>query len=360
MKKLITKVLLMVMLLILPSSFKVNAADIQINSKELMLNFYEELPIQEDWGTLRHDQQIELCQIPEDTLKVLDTDSLVDIVLNYPLYMDIYAFDTIKLGMSVLRDNYNGLDELVNRTDASKIILDKYISMEPITSIILSGTSDVFELANIEALLSQDFILDDFSKQELDLLDKTVKKKYDVKNEHSDIYAFTKTMFYDAYNEVDSSLIQSTATVYTPKGSTVSVEKYGELLSTTEKKNMDDYISNTYSSGIKLSGATTNYNCHSYAWYLASTSNLYWMGNPATYWQDGSYYSTSTAAVNNKIVFRDNGTVTHSGIVKNITNLAPTGLGIYSKWGQYGLYNHAPAYSPYWNNSSVTLTQYKQ
>ncbi len=352
-----------VLLVFAPSSLMVNAYEVNENSTAAILKVYEDLPQTEGLGKLSHDEQVELCQIPEDILKTIDTESLVDIVLDYPLFMDIYAFDTIELGIYFLCVNYNGLGELATRDDAPAILLDKYLQTEPIISTkAIEKSDDIFELANIEALLAQDFIREKLDKQELDMLDYAVGAKYVIKKEHSDIYAFTSAMFYDAYTEtVENSKIETASTgytVYTPKGTPVSVEKKGETLTPTEKTVMNEYVATYYSSSIKIAEPTTNYNCHSYAWYLESTSNLFWMDYPYAYMSDGSYYSTSTAAVNNKIAFYNAGTLIHSGIVKNTTYLAPTGLGVHSKWGAYGLYNHAPAYSPYWSSNNTTLTQY--
>ncbi len=112
-----------------------------------------------------------------------------------------------------------------------------------------------------------------------------------------------------------------------------------------------------YPNASRIGDSTMHYNCHSYAWYSASTLNPYWMNDPSNYWKDGSYRQISEPSVNNKVTWWMDSTCNHSGIVR-FRAVGPSrylGQGfayldliqIESKWGRGGLYIHGGLDSPY-------------
>ncbi len=108
---------------------------------------------------------------------------------------------------------------------------------------------------------------------------------------------------------------------------------------------------NVSSNNYRLAPATTDYNCHSYAWYSQNTeTNIYWMNDPSVYYssQDGSYVVTTTPNPGDIICyFNADGDNLHSGIVVGSSGEASNGLCgnsnmyiVESKWGAYSLYRH--------------------
>lgn len=83
--------------------------------------------------------------------------------------------------------------------------------------------------------------------------------------------------------------------VYTPKGTAVTVIKRGEQLTATQKTQINNQMASLYPNATRLASATTHYNCHSYAWYSNSTNNKYWMNNPSAYMSDTSYISVGSS-----------------------------------------------------------------
>jgi len=132
--------------------------------------------------------------------------------------------------------------------------------------------------------------------------------------------------------------------VYTPNGTSVPVTIRAEM-STTDYWIDYNWVVNNFPNAVILRMPTRKYNCHSYAWYSQSTSNLYWMDHPGddSYWLDGSYYRSYFQATGNRIsyVYGD-----HSGIVDTNNTF------IVSKWGELCLVKHLYTYCPY-NWSSV-------
>lgn len=159
----------------------------------------------------------------------------------------------------------------------------------------------------------------------------------------------------------------TTSSVTTPRGHTVGTWKYNELTS-QEITDTENYINSEASkkgwSITKLRQHTLMYNCHSYAWYSQSISNVHWINDPSPYWygtngSNGSYTIItsvtnasipSSVANGSKVVYADSsGSVIHSAIKTSSTKFQ-------SKWGWAGLYEHSSGHSPY---STATLYYFK-
>lgn len=83
---------------------------------------YPVLPGTDAWNALSsHADMLAVCQIPEDILKNLTTRELLEVVLDYPLMGDMHSYSTMELGFLRVRDQFNGLRELVGRPDAKEI-----------------------------------------------------------------------------------------------------------------------------------------------------------------------------------------------------------------------------------------------
>ena len=146
------------------------------------------------------------------------------------------------------------------------------------------------------------------------------------------------------------------SSVKTPKNSVVTAKKYTSDLYSSDITKFQNYIKNTYPNATILAQPSILYNCHSYAWHSASTSNKFWIDDPSKYMSDGSYKylgtissssSSVTGAVNGNKAFYKNtdDTYNHSAIIYNSTLYT-------SKLGSNCLIRHAQAYCPYWFNTT--------
>lgn len=73
----------------------------------------------EEWKRFTsHDEMLKACQIPDAILKDMSTAGLVETVMNYPLYGDIYAYSSFQVGLNAIAAQFNGLAELLIRDDA--------------------------------------------------------------------------------------------------------------------------------------------------------------------------------------------------------------------------------------------------
>lgn len=139
-----------------------------------------------------HDEMVESCQVSESTLRKMSTAGLVETVLNYPLYRDMMAYDSIQQGFNTVTAQFNGIPELLNRKDAGTELLVRYRPMDPAAIkdnwTLLQKGSYALSIADIEILLTQDVILDDLTQTQLKDLLKEAIAKYQVKQQYAEIY----------------------------------------------------------------------------------------------------------------------------------------------------------------------------
>lgn len=139
--------------------------------------------------------------------------------------------------------------------------------------------------------------------------------------------------------------------VYTCKGNAVPATIYGELLDSANKTSTNNYYDAAYPNATRLRDSTTNYNCHSYAWYSQSTSNIYWIPAPESFLNDGTYLQTTYAVGDIIVYYNSNGIPSHSGIITGKSSNTLAGLTVTSKWGSAGLYSHPGNHCPYSNGT---------
>lgn len=297
------------------------------------------------WKRLKdREERIAFCQIPENVLYTMTTENLIETVLNYPFLMEIYCYDTYHQGFHAVLRNFNGLAELLCRDDAAHMLLEKYKQTE-VAKDAKTAANNIFTLANIEIILAQNEILEKFHYLKRAELETEARKKYAAKTKHPYLYGMTTATFMSAVSKREDYGVNET--VKTPKGTDVEVMRLGEKLSPIEKKQKDDWVKSTYPNTTLISSATTNYNCHSYAWYSQSTSNLYWMNYPNAYMTDGSYTKrTIDCNAGDRVYYSSGGG--HSGIVTGTGTSSQKLILITSKWGKLGLVSHKHNDCPYY------------
>lgn len=79
---------------------------------------YPILPRTEAWNRMSTlDEKIAACYVDEDLMKNMTTSALLETVLNYPLLVNIYAFDTIETGIESVSSYFKGIEILKQRED---------------------------------------------------------------------------------------------------------------------------------------------------------------------------------------------------------------------------------------------------
>lgn len=113
------------------------------------------------WQTMERSDRIAACQIPSEQLDNLSTSELVQAVLAFPFFVDIYAFDSIDTGYACLLSECRALQTLVTRPDRADAILSIYENANVVTDISSDYKLKQFShLWNLEMLISQDDFVD--------------------------------------------------------------------------------------------------------------------------------------------------------------------------------------------------------
>jgi hypothetical protein len=141
-------------------------------------------------------------------------------------------------------------------------------------------------------------------------------------------------------------------------GQTVYLENNWDtpsLIAGWEAYAAQEIINNNWDA-VRIGPATSNYNCHSYAWNVTEggSSTDAWLSatyngnqNLPKYWTNDAYTSTSYVADHEKIFFSADD---HSAVTT-----ATTGK-VRSKWGSWPLYEHSTAQCPYNSSALVYYT----
>lgn len=272
---------------------------------------YPIVPGTPEWKELKtHEEKVAACQIPDDILNSLTTEALIETVANYPLAVDIYAYDSTEQGYLKLKDQFNGVAELERRTktqnDEVSSVLEKRSQMQSITK----------DSENFDTIFMQD------------------------------LYSQLKGV-----NMLKAAPKFSSSSVRTPNGTSISAY-YGLTWSdhNTTQANIeaiDAQFLRTYTSATRVRAGNPSYNCHSYAWYSTSSSNKYWIDDPSSYVLDGSYTHVNTYSVGDKVLYGIAGrSPAHSGIVQTLGEGGRLQK-VRSKWGVCGLFDHLSTDCPY-------------
>jgi hypothetical protein len=347
-----------------------------------------------------HSQMLAATQIPAATLAAMPTDALVQTVLDYPLFLDMYAFNSPQQGFDVMASRFNGIPELFARPDAATELIEAYdvaTDADRADPLALLGAANLIDIANLEFTLAQAPVLDAMAPAQAQialnvatdrLADlQTLPTVYGPSGEETTLLLagrLSNTILGAPWTSADflgTGLVTSTevleeveaavysrvvvpepdvalatqrdynSTVRTPNGTQVPVIVMTYEHSQTKINQLNNYVARNYPKATRETNASRKYNCHSYAWYSQSTSNNKWMPSPSddAYWTDGSYrlwHPPLVAKYNTRWGYNDGD---HSGFKPE-----NSGSWIHSKWGQLPRMHHNWQYSPY-DDSDVDL-----
>lgn len=112
-------------------------------------------PGSDEWKNLNsHKAMVDVCQIPEKTVKNMCTTGLIDTYFDYPLLFTIFAFNNTNEGLKQISEEFNGFEELLQRDNSASLLLIKYASINP-TDVINTEWTDLekgFFMQNLRIL----------------------------------------------------------------------------------------------------------------------------------------------------------------------------------------------------------------
>lgn len=173
-----------------------------------------------EWKKIQtHEEMLKALQIPNNILNEMGTIELVETCINYPLFLDIWAFNSFQSGVDKVISSFNGFTELQKRKDAGQILLQKYLGinlndMEKINNALGQGDF-AFSSSKIEILLSLPKILLTLTKDERkkilkDVITKTAVmqkiKKFTYENFGTNAFLAIKILSTDISSVINSNL----------------------------------------------------------------------------------------------------------------------------------------------------------
>ena len=221
-----------------------------------VINEPYEFPVTPDdpeWALFdKKEDMLEVCQIPDKILKNMTTEALLKTVLNYPFLTDYYAFNNYEDAAKTFENDFNGFRELYSRDDLTEVLLQEYEK----TDVVISDTSvnstmyynaetfeeveqiDFFDVPNLEFLIAYDQLTNNnYTTSEAEKFDELLMDKMKIREKNGELTTNSEIYLNFMVQSDTSTTVMSiaTATVKTPKGSTVNVLKYSPDLSTAEK-----------------------------------------------------------------------------------------------------------------------------
>ena len=133
------------------------------------------------------------CQIPNNVLKQLDTESLVDLCLSFPAPPLFPIYNSPQHAFREYYSNFNGIRELFERKDAGQYLLKKYASMsfsefDPRWELHQQGRF-INHYKFVEAILSQPQVIVSLDANGRKMLLKESIRKMDEKISKADLFS---------------------------------------------------------------------------------------------------------------------------------------------------------------------------
>ncbi|MRG44678.1 hypothetical protein GFS24_06110 [Chitinophaga sp. SYP-B3965] len=150
-------------------------------------------PGTDNWKVMKsHKERVEASQIPAAVAKQLSTPALLEAVLDYPLSMDLFFFNTLQDGMDMLKTNFAALPELLSRKDLMTVSVERYaqLRMDSVTS--LEGKYDraifSFKVSFLEMILAQPEVTNKLDAGRRKVVLEALVSKYEQKERLKEFY----------------------------------------------------------------------------------------------------------------------------------------------------------------------------
>lgn len=200
-----------------------------------------------EWSQMTRIERVAACQLPAEELHNLVTDELVQVVLDYPFFVDARAFNTNREGFLRVLAESTALQELLNREDNVDSLISRYATTDVETvAATLSEDNDFSELWKLEILLAQPEFSNLMDEQQVVKVFEIAEEKHEAKCSNPELYQGVTGVFYQSVNEHSgASTYAYNSYVQTPNGSDVLVYVWQSSdgdFSTTAKQELADEV----------------------------------------------------------------------------------------------------------------------
>ncbi len=138
--------------------------------------------IEQGKGLDIYTSRLDAYQMSDNDLQKMQTEELIEVVLDYPRFGDMFTYNEMQMGFDSVARNFNGLNELISRKDAYSKLLHKYESLDPngfnVDWTPLQKGNHMAEIRFVEMMLAQDTILDKLSSKQInELISEALSKR---------------------------------------------------------------------------------------------------------------------------------------------------------------------------------------
>lgn len=333
-----------------------------------------------EWRDIEtYSEMVKRVNVDEKTVKNLSTENLVELLCNYPLGGNLYAFDDIYEGFNSIRKNFSVVDELLSRDDLGGVVYNKYksfqIEKERMIHSFDTGepSEEAIKYYNDLIEYNRELIDRDFrvfyvpTILELVMLNSKLPQEKIwilIKEKEKDKLSseYSKLMFYPTTSNVATTgSAYYYKTISTRSGFNTTTVKYYYNLDSGDNSNFLSLIA--ASNALIVTSASTTFNCHSYAWLkdLYSDYRHMWLNCNNAFTSDPTMVCEEYPTRNGEVVSWS----THSCIVTNKDLITTDGHGkhcnpqVISKWANGPLVSHRLMSCPYYFDPETNAKYYR-
>ena len=129
-------------------------------------------PYSIEWNKLNREKRAAAVKIADNELQSMSTPLLIDKYLTHPFLVDILLAENFQKGFLSFANEFDIVNELLNRSDAATKTIEIYYQMDPsfiqnISSISEQGNY-IYRFIHLEILLMQPSIVIQFKGKELE------------------------------------------------------------------------------------------------------------------------------------------------------------------------------------------------
>ena len=140
-------------------------------------------------------EMIEACRVPEWVLNSVTTKDLIGICLNYPLFGDIWFYDSAPMGF-VFESNTEVMQELFRREDNVEHLLDLLKGRDLLNDPYQAYGNPVLRHAYLELLLCHPLVVANATDEQRKEISGIALQNMIIKREQSDIYVHVESSAY--------------------------------------------------------------------------------------------------------------------------------------------------------------------
>ncbi len=144
-----------------------------------------------EWVAFKsHREMIEACQVPEGVLSSMTTEELVEVCLNYPMFDNIWAYDSFPMGLRHVAKHSNAMQELFRRNDNVQHLLNLLKEKDLVENPFKTYGESVYRHGHVELLLSHPSVIANASAVQLKEMSVIGTKNAIIKRSQIPLYGY--------------------------------------------------------------------------------------------------------------------------------------------------------------------------